>query len=421
MIIPINRKSLCINVEIDTRTSSNKCEYILTQNSSEVSDSYDISEYKHFPLRQDLLENSKFISIQDSDSKPMAIFEFDKLSVNEEPIICNKSFCMYIRRSSLMAKHPKIVLVYSKTFKVDGTDIDNAYVLECISNYVKGQGFIVDAFNYIEETKTLDFIINKYGMDAKMSKIFGKRIPDKKYMPLENSNNDINKWNNMEFASYVIYLIREYELFRLIPLLLDSKYCSTAERFNLNNKAILYSEYTEICYREPFLIDDKTFYVLSDFEGKINKIWKWLVDQISEISREVKVEENRNTIIGFPIPTHISFDKNKEYLRLDKRISYDIEDEEKILPEIADKFLGRIKKNRLETKVTLDYNNYYNQFEFIIGDKVILTDAMINRLLSYAIYSVSSLEEQYMLLKKGKDYIDQDSEEFIIDKMKGEL
>ena len=71
--------------------------------------------------------------------------------------------------------------------------------------------------------------------------------------------------------------------------------------------------------------------------------------------------------------------------------------------------------------MTLNYDNYYKMFDFVIGDKVILTDAMISRLLTYAVYSVSSVEEQYTLLKKGKDYIDQDSEEFVIKKMKEDL
>ena len=423
MIIPINRKSLCINIDIDTGSSSNKCEYILTQNSSEVSDSYDISEYDHFPKRPDLLSNNKFVSIQDPDSKPMAIFEFKNITVNGVDVQSNKSFCMYIRRSSLAAAHPKIVLVYSKTFIVDGTDIDNASVLDSISNALNRQGFIVDAFNYVEETETLDFVVNKYGTNAKMSQIFGKRTPEKKYAPLENSNNDISQWNNIEFGSYLVQLIRKYKLFRLIPLLLDSKYCSTGERFNLNNKSILFSEYTDDCLSEPFVIDGKKYYVLADFEGKTNRIWKWVIDQISEVSRDVRVEEIGNRITGFPVPVHIEFDKNDERLKLDKRVSYEIEIGDAIESDVDTRFASEVKTtlDSSGTKVTLNYDNYYKMFDFVIGDKVILTDAMISRLLTYAVYSVSSVEEQYTLLKKGKDYIDQDSEEFVIKKMKEDL
>lgn len=422
MIIPINRQSLCINIDIDTGSSSNKCEYILTQNPEEVA-SYELTDFSEFPSRADLLSRNEFVSQRDRDSKTLGIYEFSAVSVNGKKVETDSNFCIYIRRSSLAATHPKVVLVYSKSFRVDGTNIDNWKVLTSISEMLGNQGFVVDAFRYIEVEKRLDFVVNIYGFKAKMSQIFGKRIPLRKYMPIEQSKNEISQWNNIEFGSYCISLIREYELYRIVPLLLDVGYCSDKERFNLENKAVLKEEYSEGYHEEAFLIDNARYYLLMDFEGKREKIWMWLLQRIAEVSRDVKVEKRGEVIIGLPLPARISFDKNDELVTLKKRVDYEISLGQDIDKGVLVEFEGKVgvSVNRDGTSATLDYGKYYKLFDLVIGDKVILTDSMVTRLLSYSLYSVGAIEEQYTLLKRDKAFIDQDSEQYIIKKIQEEI
>lgn len=121
------------------------------------------------------------------------IFVFDSIAVNGLSVECDSSFCMYIREETnpenVHCGRQKIHYPVSLKYSDSEVEIDNRKVVAAVSAKLHEYAFIVEAFEYNTETKTLNFdatvvgengipyskiFLNKRGVGNKFSSVFNE-------------------------------------------------------------------------------------------------------------------------------------------------------------------------------------------------------------------------------------------------------
>ena len=161
--LPIDTKSLYFNIKNDNETGHTATVATpLKQGASlhtELAEIYKIPENIDSINRENLI--SKILSKSRAAAKINGVYVFDTISVNGQVLENLPSFCIYIREETDPANvhFGRQKVHYPPSLVFDDIDIciNNREVTKAISEHLHGYAFIVEAFEYCEETGVLNF------------------------------------------------------------------------------------------------------------------------------------------------------------------------------------------------------------------------------------------------------------------------
>lgn len=228
IVLPIDVKSLYFNIKNDNLTGHTatvatpikktfgdyKLEdvYLLKNNEVDISNKIELIEL--------LVKHSKTKVVIRN------VYAFKRISVNGKPIDTNYSFGFYIKEEvdDTKVQFGRLKLHYPSKFIYEDIElnINNKKIYEAISNVLGNYAFVVNAFEYIPESETLNFdalivgennipyskvFINEKGAGNKFNLIFNENADDydreiislrKKYGELVSPNNYLEFINKMK-------------------------------------------------------------------------------------------------------------------------------------------------------------------------------------------------------------------------------
>lgn len=193
--LPIDVKSLYFNIKNDNQSGHTAT--VATPLKQGASIHKELARIREFPeninswSRDDLI--NQILSKSRAAAKITDVFIFDKISVNNIPIECSSSFCIYIREetdvNNVHYGRQKVHYPPSLRFSDAEVDINNRNVINAISEELFHYAFIVEAFEYDTKTKVLNFdalivgendipyskiFLNKKGVGSKFSSVFNE-------------------------------------------------------------------------------------------------------------------------------------------------------------------------------------------------------------------------------------------------------
>lgn len=193
--LPIDIKSLYFNIKNDNESGHTAT--VATPLKQGASIHTELAKIRNIPENINAFSKDKLIGQILSKSRAAAkitdVLVFDKISVNGIRVNCEESFCIYIREET----DPKNVhcgrqkVHYPPSLKYSDSDIEinNRKVVDAISETLFGYAYIVEAFEYDSDSKTLNFdalivgengipyskvFLNKKGVGNKFSSVFNE-------------------------------------------------------------------------------------------------------------------------------------------------------------------------------------------------------------------------------------------------------
>lgn len=193
--LPIDIKSLYFNIKNDNESGHTAT--VATPLKQGASIHTELAKIRNIPENINAFSKDRLIDQILSKSRAAAkitdVFVFDKISVNGIRVNCEESFCIYIREET----DPKNVhcgrqkVHYPPSLKYSDSDIEinNRKVVDAISETLFGYAYIVEAFEYDGDSKTLNFdalivgengipyskvFLNKKGVGNKFSSVFNE-------------------------------------------------------------------------------------------------------------------------------------------------------------------------------------------------------------------------------------------------------
>ncbi|MEG1566962.1 MAG: hypothetical protein RR347_04710 [Anaerovoracaceae bacterium] len=195
--LPIDTKSLYFNIKNDNESGHTAT--VATPLKQGASVHHELLEIMNFPdgisndskekLIDQLLKNSR------ADAKIVKICVFDKISVNGVTIDAPASFCIYVREETNISNvhYGRQKIHYPPSLRYDDSEINinNKLVCKALSEYLKQYAFIVEAFEYDDVSRILNFsviivgqkeipyskvFINRKGVGNKFSSVFNDEV-----------------------------------------------------------------------------------------------------------------------------------------------------------------------------------------------------------------------------------------------------
>ncbi len=128
--------------------------------------------------KEDLV--SQILSKSRASAKINRVCVFERIAVNGAELNGLPAFCIYIREetdpSNVHFGRQKLHYPMSLSFEDLNTEINNRAVLKAVSEYLNNYAFIVEAFEYCQETEILNFDVTVVGeSDIPYSKVFINR------------------------------------------------------------------------------------------------------------------------------------------------------------------------------------------------------------------------------------------------------
>ena len=177
IILPIDTKSLYYNV-LNDNSKGHTCTVATPIKQGKavnplLNEVYKIPEQidfeKHEMLIKELIKNSKSVIRINN------VFVFEKLKVNGIELNVDANYCLYTKEEidKERAQYGRIKLHYPLSIKYEPLNIDNRKVINAISEALNGYAFIVEAFEYDLEDRTLNFKVLLVGYsNIPYSKVF---------------------------------------------------------------------------------------------------------------------------------------------------------------------------------------------------------------------------------------------------------
>lgn len=161
--LPIDIKSLHFNIKNDNQTGHTATVATpLRQGKSvhtELAKIREIPENISARSKEGLI--NKILSNSRADAKITDVFVFDRVSVNNILLDCTVSFCIYIREETnpenVHFGRQKVHYPPSLKYSDEDVEIDNKTIVKAISEVLHNYAFIIEAFEYNDITKTLNF------------------------------------------------------------------------------------------------------------------------------------------------------------------------------------------------------------------------------------------------------------------------
>lgn len=178
--LPIDVKSLYFNIKNDNETGHTPT--VATPLKQGASIHEELARIVDIPENIDFYDREELVSRIQSKSRVQAkinkIFVFDKIAVNGTLLEGIPSFCMYIREetdpNNVHCGRQKVHYPISLVF--EDKNIHNKNVLKAVSNYLHDYAFLVEAFEYNQENRVLNFDVTIVGEEnIPYSKVFINR------------------------------------------------------------------------------------------------------------------------------------------------------------------------------------------------------------------------------------------------------
>lgn len=193
--LPLDVKSFYFNIKNDNEKGHTPT--VATPLKQGASVNKELSKIHHIPNNINDYSKEGLVGHILSKSRAEAIitdaFVFNSITVNGIAIECDSSFCIYIREETdpknVHCGRQKIHYPVSLKFSDDHIEIDNKKIVAAVSKVLNDYAFIVEAFEYNTETKTLNFdttvvgengipyskiFLNKRGVGNKFSSVFNE-------------------------------------------------------------------------------------------------------------------------------------------------------------------------------------------------------------------------------------------------------
>lgn len=199
VILPIDTKSLYFNIQNDNKSghTATVASPIKKTLGEEKLENVYLLKNKEI----DISNKAKLVDLLVKHSKAKVVirnvYSFKRLSVNGKPIDSQYSFGFYIKEETddTKAQFGRLKLHYPSKFVYEDEDINinNKEVYKALSNCLNNYAFIVNSFEYICETDTLNFdalivgennipyskvFINEKGVGNKFNFIFNENADD---------------------------------------------------------------------------------------------------------------------------------------------------------------------------------------------------------------------------------------------------
>ena len=180
--LPIDIKSLYLNIKNDNESghTATVATPLKQYNSyhEELLPILDIEENIN-PISRDELVSSILMKSR-AEAKIIKVCVFDKIMVNGIHLVNNPSFCIYVREETAPTNvhFGRQKVHYPVTFKYSDAEIDinNKIVMKMISETLHGYAFIIEAFEYDTDSRTLNFDATIVGTNGiPYSKVFINR------------------------------------------------------------------------------------------------------------------------------------------------------------------------------------------------------------------------------------------------------
>lgn len=283
IILPINTKSLYFNIKNDnlsghTATVSTPIKQGNSTN-EELQKIYRIPKQIDFQSKPNLI--NELVKNSKSSIKINNVFVFDKISVNGNMLDCgDKKFCIYLKEEvdSTKVQYGRIKMHYPTSLKyVDNDiDIDNRYIINLISEYLKEYAFVVNSFEYCFANDVLNlrativgesqipyskvFLINK-GTGNKYTNIFNE-IADSYDMEIVSLKKIYGE--SVDPGNYNLYYMKHQDkAYEVVINYLNEK--------NYNDITCLGALYPYSLYDIDYIENGKTKYMQVYFTATSNK------------------------------------------------------------------------------------------------------------------------------------------------------
>lgn len=180
--LSIDTKSLYFNIKNDNeRGHTATVATPLKQGSVERPELFEIEripEGINCFSKEDLV--SQILSKSRASAKINRVCVFERIAVNGTELSGVPAFCIYIREetdpSNIHFGRQKLHYPMSLVFEDLNAEINNRAVLKAVSEYLHNYAFIVEAFEYSQETEVLNFDVTIVGeFDIPYSKVFINR------------------------------------------------------------------------------------------------------------------------------------------------------------------------------------------------------------------------------------------------------
>ena len=180
--LSIDTKSLYMNIKNDNeRGHTATVATPLKQGSTVRPELYEIEKVPEgidFLSKEDLV--SQLLSKSRASAKINRVCVFERIAVNGVELQGTPSFCIYVREETdpgnVHFGRQKLHYPITLAFEDLNTNINNRAVLKAVSEHLNGYAFIVEAFEYCEETEVFNFdatVVGEY--DIPYSKVFINR------------------------------------------------------------------------------------------------------------------------------------------------------------------------------------------------------------------------------------------------------
>lgn len=394
MLIPLNDKTLNYNIVNDGMSGSNAGDVIIIQNlNSPKETDYKISDFDIIPNHHELMSEPDLISSKDPNSKVLKVFVFDKFELNGEPFEAPSKFIAFIRSVDPDKPKVKVSFICQETRQLSQYNINNRDIMDSISDILQRRAFKVEAVEYKQECDTLNFIVLDYKLTNKASEIFGKI----KRNISGYEEQDIEEWNNYEYAAHCLRLIRKYDLREIVPLLLNKKYCN---RFGINHEILSRLNDDEALDLDKCIKLFGVFYKFHFLENNINRssFWDFLLARIENKSDDVKRVADDGLFCLLRVPDGMMINNDTEVFKVEYG-NFDI----------------KIDNREIKFKKYIKQQNLYQ------GYNVILINESLSEFKANYIYKIKFIQEQFVILQKTKKVIAMGLEEKLLNDIRREL
>ncbi len=161
--LPIDTKSLYLNILNDNQSGHTATVATPIRQGSSVNEElnsvFEIPDAMNQSSKGNLI--CKILATSRAEATILKVCRFNKIKVNGQPIATNSEFCMYVReetgKTNVHCGRQKLHYPMSLKYVDEYVDIDNKKVMNAISETICHYAFIVEAFEYEEDSQYLNF------------------------------------------------------------------------------------------------------------------------------------------------------------------------------------------------------------------------------------------------------------------------
>ena len=290
--LPIDTKSLYFNIKNDNATGHTPTVATpLKQGNSihrEIAQILRIPEHINPISRENLI--SHILSKSRAEAKITRVFVFDKVSVNGHAIPNSASFCIYIReeigKDNIHCGRQKVHYPVSLEYSDLDIEISNRAVYKQISKYLHDYAFLIEAFEFDEDSGTLNLDATIIGENnIPYSKVFvNKRGVGKKFSENFSNSSDTYDTEIIALRKRLGYDKVGPDNFEEVMAGNDEIAYRIVENFLLDNGCLnvrnLKAEYPYALYDIEYILDGRKKYAIIKQTATANKYFTLPLNKI---------------------------------------------------------------------------------------------------------------------------------------------